>query len=111
MINCGKITTASDELTGIWKPMDIQYNGAYFEIKRKAITFQTKDGDSSSYTIMEIKKELLKGKEWIQYTIFYQDHDFQKEEFPFYFRSSGRGMIRFKHQPSLVWKKEVEMIS
>jgi hypothetical protein len=60
---------------------------------------------------MEIKKELLKDKDWVQYTIFYQDIDFRKVEFPFYFRSSEREMIRFKNQPSLVWKKEVEMIS
>jgi hypothetical protein len=110
-INCGKITTASDELTGIWKPSDIRYSGSYFEIKKKAIIFQTKDGDSHSYTIMEIKKELLKDKDWVQYTIFYQDIDFRKVEFPFYFRSSDRGVIRFKNQPSLVWKKDVEMTS
>jgi hypothetical protein len=110
-IYCGKITTASDELTGIWKPSDIRYNGTYFEIKKKAITFRTKDGDSNSYTIIKIKRQLLKDKDWVQYTIFYRDLDSQKVEFPFYFRSSDRGVIRFKNQPSLVWKKDVEMTS
>jgi hypothetical protein len=110
-INCAKITTASDELTGIWKPSDIRYNGTYFEIKKKAITFRTKDGDSNSYTIIKIKRQLLKDKDWVQYTIFYRDLDSQKVEFPFYFRSADRGVIRFKNQPSLVWKKDVEMTS
>ena len=110
-INCGRITTADDELTGIWKPLDIRYNGAHFEIKKKAITFWTKDGDSNSYKIIKIKKQLLKDKEWVEYTIFYQDFDFQKVEFPFYFRSSDRDIIRFKNQPTLVWKKDVETIS
>jgi hypothetical protein len=110
-INCAKITTASDELTGIWKPSDIRYNGTYFEIKKKAITFRTKDGDSNSYTIIKIKRQLLKDKDWVRYTIFYRDLDSQKVEFPFYFRSADRGVIRFKNQPSLVWKKDVEMTS
>ena len=105
------ITTASDELTGIWKPSDIRYNGTYFEIKKKAITFRTKDGDSNSYTIIKIKRQLLKDKDWVRYTIFYRDLDSQKVEFPFYFRSADRGVIRFKNQPSLVWKKDVEMTS
>lgn len=105
-INCGKITTASDELIGIWKASNIRYKDTFFEIEKKAITFRTKEGDSNSYRIIEIKKEVMKDKEWVLYTIFYIDHDLQKEEFPFYFRSSDSGMIRFKNLPYLVWKKD-----
>jgi hypothetical protein len=105
-INCGKITTASDELIGIWKTSNIRYNDTSFEIKKKAITFHTKEGDSNKFTIIKIKKELMQDKEWVQYTIFYCDRDLKKVEFPFYFRSSDSSVIRFKNQPYLVWKKE-----
>ena len=110
-VNCGKITTASNELIGIWKASDLRYSGACFEINRKTINFQTKDGDSASYKIIKIKKDLLKDREWVLYTIFYRGQDFQKVEFPFYFQKTDRGMIRFKNQPSLVWKKDGEMLS
>ena len=105
-INCGKITTASDELIGIWKTSNIRYKDTSFEIKKKAITFNTKEGDSNKFTIIKIKKELMQDKEWVQYTIFYRDRDLQKAEFPFYFLSTNSGMIRFENQPYLVWKKD-----
>jgi hypothetical protein len=105
-INCGKITTASDELIGIWKASNIRYHDTSFEIKKKAITFCTKEGNSNSFRIIKIKKEVMQDKEWVLYTIFYIDRDMQKEEFPFYFRSSNSGVIRFKNQPHLVWKKD-----
>jgi len=105
-INCGKITTASDELIGIWKTSNIRYKDTSFEIKKKAITFCTKEGDSNKFTIIKIKKELMQDKEWVQYTIFYRDRDLQKTEFPFYFLSTNSGIIRFENQPYLVWKKD-----
>lgn len=108
-INCGKITTASDELIGIWKASNIRYKDTSFEIKKKAITFRTKEGDSNRYRIIEIKKEVMQDKEWVLYTIFYIDQDLQKEEFPFYFRSSDSSMIRFKNPPYLVWKKDSDI--
>jgi len=105
-INCGKITTASDELIGIWKASDLRYKDTSFEIKKKAITFRTKEGDINKFTIIKIKKELMQDQEWVEYTIFYRDRDLQKAEFPFYFLSSDSGVIRFKNQPYLVWKKD-----
>jgi hypothetical protein len=109
-ICCSKITTASDELTGIWASSDIRYENTYFEIKKREITFGTKNGDSDSYTILEIKKKPMQDDNWVQYTIFYQNRDLQKVEFPFYFQSSDRGMIRFMNQSSLVWKKEKDSL-
>lgn len=105
-INCGKITTASDDLIGIWKASDVRYNDTSFEIEKKAITFRTKEGDSNSYAIIELKKELMQDGQWVQYTIFYKNRDLHKVEFPFYFHASDKGMIRFKNQPYLVWKKD-----
>ena len=105
-INCRNTITASDEIIGIWKASDIRYNNTSFEIKKKAISFVTKDGDVNSFTILKVKKEAMDDKDWVQYTIFYNDRDLQKVEFPFYFCTSGSGLIRFMNQPSLVWKKD-----
>jgi hypothetical protein len=108
-INCGMLTTPSDELVGIWKATDIRYNDTYFEIDKRIITFHTKEGSTESYAIVKIEKKTIPDDEWINYTIYYRNRDLQKVEFPFYFRPSQNGVIRFKNQPSLVWKKEVDI--
>ena len=104
--NCVKIKSASEDLIGVWKASNIRYSDTYFEIEKESITFRTKEGDRNSYTIIEIKKEQMKDKVWVLYTIFYRDQDLQKVEFPFYFQTTDRGVIKFKNQPHLVWKKE-----
>ena len=105
-ISCGKITSVSDELIGVWKSSDVQYKDTSFEIHQKAITFRTKEGDSNRYGIVEIKKEMMEDKRWVLYTIYYINQDLQKMEFPFYYQLSDSGLIRFKNQPSLVWRKD-----
>ena len=105
-INCGKISSVSEDLIGIWKSTDIRYNNTSFEITKKAITFHTKEGDINSFAIIKIEKDQIKDGEWEQYTLYYRNRDLQKIEFPFYFRTTDKGMIRFVNQPSLVWKKE-----
>lgn len=105
-IHCGNITSASEDLIGVWKATNIRYNNTSFEIEKNAITFRTKEGDINSFTIIKIEKEQMQDSEWVQYTIYYRNRDLQKVEFPFYFRSTDKNMIRFMNQPSLVWKKE-----
>lgn len=105
--SCGNFTSASNEIIGIWKATDIRYADTSFEIKRKAITFMTKEGDVNNFPIVKVKKEQMDDKDWVEYIIYYRDHDLKKVEFPFYFHSSGRSIIRFKNQPSLVWIKNV----
>lgn len=106
-INCGRTTSASEGLIGIWKTSDMRYNDTFFEIKKKEIIFRTKEGNSESFPIIKIKKEPMEDKEWVLYTIFYCSRDSQKLEFPFYFRPADSGVIRFKNQPYLVWKKDI----
>lgn len=108
--SCAKISASPKELIGIWKASDIRYRGTSFEIKKDAITFQDKNGDKNSYSIIEIKREFLPDKKWALYTLCYLDNNLKKMEFPFYFRSSDEGMIRFKNQPSLIWKKDTEFV-
>jgi hypothetical protein len=104
-INCGKKTTLSDDLLGIWKTSDIKYGNTFFELKRNAVVFGTKEGDVNSFPILDVKIEKIQDKDWILCTIFYETADFQKVEFPFYFCKGHSGLIRFRNQPSLVWQK------
>jgi hypothetical protein len=104
--SCEKISSAPEGLIGVWKATDIRYDNTSFEIKRKTLTFHTREGDINSFAIIEIKKEQMEDNEWLQYTIYYRNRDLQKVEFPFYFRLSDKSAIRFVNQPYLVWKKE-----
>jgi hypothetical protein len=105
-INCGRTTSASGGLIGIWRTSDIRYNDTSFEIKKKEIIFRTKEGSSESFSIIKIEKEQMQDKEWLQYTLYYWSRDLQKVEFLFYFQPADSGVIRFKNQPYLVWKKD-----
>jgi len=108
-MNCGKITTLSDDLIGTWKTSNTIYTGTFFELKRDAVVFGTKDGDVNTYRILEVKKQKMENNEWDSYTIFYQDNDFHRVEFSFFYRASDTQVIRFKNQPVLVWKKETQI--
>ncbi len=108
-INCGNSRSASEDLIGTWKSTDIKYNDTFFKIEKNAITFYTREGDTNGYPITGIKKEQMQAGQWVQVTIFYKENDNQKVEFPFYFQSTGRGIIRFKNQPGLIWQNENSM--
>jgi len=55
-------------------------------------------------------KEKDKEKDKILYTVYYENMNKQKCTFPFYFDPSDEGMIAFKNQPQMKWKKEGTMI-
>ena len=86
--------------------MDIRYINTSFEITKNEIIFITKEGDINSFSIIKIEKEHSQTGEWMKYILYYRNRDLQKMEFPFYFRTTDKGMIRFLNQPNLVWKKE-----
>ena len=109
--SCGKISSVPEDLIGVWKATDIRYDNTSFEIKRKTLTFHTREGDYNSFAIIEIKKEQMEDNEWLQYTIYYRNRDLQKVEFPFYFCLSDKNTIRFVNQPYLVWKKVLRINS
>lgn len=101
---CGKNATIPDELVGIWKTPTFKYRDTFFELRKKVVIFRTKEGDVNSYTITKMKREKNRNDEWILYTIYYQNNNL-KTEFPFYYHPSQNGLIRFKNQLNLAWKK------
>jgi hypothetical protein len=102
---CKKNTVIDDEMLGTWKTASHKYKDTYFELKKSEVWFGTVEGGVNSYIISEIDKK-QKNEDWILYTIYYIDEALKKSEFVFYYCSSDDGLIRFKNQPTLVWKKE-----
>ena len=105
MSNCGKNTTVSDEMLGTWRTSTIKYRDTSFELMRDKIIFKTKDGDINVHYITKTQEEKLKNDEWVLYTVHYMNRELQKIEFPFYFHPSQGGLIRFKNQEKVVWRK------
>jgi len=79
--SCVSQTQLPDELLGIWK---------------------------TGFTVTKVERKKLSGEEWVLYTVFYQNDSLQKLEFPFYYNPAKNGVIRFKNQENLVWKKEIQ---
>ena len=104
-VQCKENTVIADDMLGIWKTTSHKYKDTYFELKRNEVCFGTVEGSVNSYIISEIDKK-KENEDWILYTIFYIDEALKKSEFIFYYSSSADGLIRFKNQPTLVWKKE-----
>jgi hypothetical protein len=103
---CRKNTTLSEDMFGIWKASDIKYKDSFFEIQEEFIVFSDKKGGITNYSITDVRKEDLNDGEWVLYTILYQDKDFLRREFSFYYHPSNESVIMLKNQPTLVWKKE-----
>ncbi len=93
-------------MVGIWKTSSFQYIDTYFELKKKWITFKTKTGDINVHPITKIKRQKIAKDEWVLYTIHYRNNEMQKVEFPFFYHTLGDGMILFKNQENVVWRKE-----
>lgn len=102
---CGKNTTVSDELIGIWKTASPKYEGCFFEFLTNTITIGPLEGEPSTFAITNIKREKKNNEEWTLYTIFYVDQG-AEYEFPLYFLLEKDGVIRFKNQLDIVWTRE-----
>lgn len=102
---CKKNKIIDDEMLGIWKTASHKYKDTYFELKRNELCFGTAEGSVNVYIISEIKKQ-KENEDWSLYTISYIDEALKKSKFIFYYSSANDGLIRFKHQPTMVWKKE-----
>ncbi len=105
--SCVSQTQLPDELLGTWKTEALKYQDTFLEIKTDLLVLGMKTGEVQSFTIAKVEgKKLCEG--WELYTVFYQNDSLQKFEFPFYYKAAKNGVIRFKNQENLVWKKEIQ---
>lgn len=105
--SCVSQTQLPDELLGIWKTEALKYQDTFFEMKTDLLFLGMKTGEVQSFTVTKVeRKKLCEG--WELYTVFYQNDSLQKFEFPFYYKAAKNGVIWFKNQENLVWKKEIQ---
>jgi len=128
----GREIIVKDGLEGVWKTNHPTYKDCSLGLTKDLIIF------ASGYNldvldafllkhieinfITKIKKKVKKGKvekgkdereeekEKILYTVYYENMNKQQCSFPFYFDPSDEGMIAFKNQPQMQWRKEGTMI-
>lgn len=106
--SCVSQTQLPDELLGIWKTEALKYQDTFFEMKTDLLFLGMKTGEVQSFTVTKVERKKLSEEEWVLYTVFYQNDSLQKFEFPFYYNPAKNGVIRFKNQENLVWKKEIQ---
>ncbi len=104
--NCGKNTTISDELIGIWRTASPKYEGCFFELRTNSITIGPQEGEPNSFAITNIKRKKKSKEEWTSYIIYYVDQGGKEYEFPIYYLPERTGVIRFKNQLDIVWTRE-----
>ena len=102
---CNTQKTVPDELTGIWKAKNPDYEGSFFGLHKDSISFGTVEGDVQNFTITKIKKYKEDG-DWESFVIHYLDNNFQPCELPIYFHPINDGILRFKNKQEITWFRE-----
>lgn len=92
-----------DDLIGVWKTTDSRYAGRSFELTKDHIIFGTGENSASFHPIAEIQKLPQAGANL--YTIIYVNQEGQKYKFSFFYNSDSGGVIWFKNQNDIRWRK------
>ncbi len=97
-------TSLPDKLIGVWKTSEPRYSERFFELRKGIIVFGTGGDSISTYPITDVNKVVEKGK--TLFTIYYANKAGQEYQLSFYYEEANGGLIRFKNQKQIVWKKE-----
>ena len=101
---CTRETDVSiDSFLGVWKTSAPKYKDRFFEISESTITFGTGNGNSKKFTVDRVIKTVEEKK--TVYTISYNDVEGSDFKRAFYYTSKNNGVIRFKNQPEIEWKR------
>ncbi len=99
-----KNDTVPVHLIGEWQTSDPQYADRFLEFTRRGVTFGTGGYSADVYRIDNVKVSRDKGQ--TLYTITYVDSDLDEYKLSFYYHTSDGGVITFKNQGHLTWKKQ-----
>jgi hypothetical protein len=93
------------ELHGIWKTEDSRYEGRSFELRADTIILALGEEGKESYPIETLeKRQELRGT---LYVLTYRNLiEGFSDSLLFYFEPREGGLIRFKNQMEIEWKKE-----
>lgn len=94
------------ELIGVWKSSSPKYADHPFEIKKDVLIFEHGQGylDFAVYKIVNVNKVFEQGK--TLYVISYVIAEGLRYNFSFYYTPAEGGIIRFKHQRQIEWKRK-----
>ena len=95
-----------DHLLGVWTTSAPRYADRYIEIRNDIIIFGTGGETFELHALMDIT-ETREG-ESIVYTITHLNHYGQRYRLAFYYDPSTNGIIRFRNQREVAWKKEIK---
>jgi hypothetical protein len=93
-----------DHLLGVWSTSAPRYADRYIEIRNDMIIFGTGGDEFELHALTHIEEAREHGA--LLYTITHLNHFGQPYSLSFYYEPKGDGIIRFKNQKEIVWKKE-----
>jgi hypothetical protein len=89
---------------GVWQASAGKYAGRMFEVQQYSIAFRT-SSDSPDYTWHKIDQVKISGPaDSTLYTVVYEEEG-KTAEFAFWFMKRDKPVIRFLHQPEIIWDK------
>ncbi|MGD9346702.1 MAG: hypothetical protein PVH84_12610 [Candidatus Aminicenantes bacterium] len=102
---CSTQKTVPEELAGIWKAKNPDYQGTFLGLRDSTITFGTVTGDVQNFSILKIKKTKVQG-DWESIVIHYLDNNLKRYELPIYYHPMNDGILRFQNKEEITWFRE-----
>ena len=98
-------STVPDELTGVWKTSVLKYENCFFELNKNIIIFANGNLLQNRDVNFILKIESTPKEGQILYSIYYENLEDKNFKFSFYYDPSDGGIIRFKNQEKIEWRK------
>jgi len=92
-----------DVVLGKWTTTAQRYADKSFTVRKDSLVLYVSESDSTVYAIEGVEVEDLGGP--LLLTVHYWDAD-GLTEFPFYYDTMRGGVVRFKNQRAMEWKRE-----
>jgi hypothetical protein len=92
------------EVIGVWKTVDPRYEDRYFELTAGTVTLAMGEDSKESYPIQTFEKSQEMGA--TLYSLTYRNLvEGITDTLSFYYEPREGGVIRFKNQRNIEWKK------
>ena len=99
-----KPTPLPDELFGVWTTPHPKYVDRYVDFTKATIIFGTGKGSADTNFISNVERTLQDNT--ILYTVYFHRAGGPEDKVSFYYDSENGGLMRFKNQKHIEWKKE-----
>jgi len=105
-VGCGnrRIKRTPDELIGVWKTSAERYADRFMEFKLEQVVFGTGGLTSVTCPLRGLKRKIK--ADCTDYTVYYESEDGLEYSMALWFFPQDGGIIRFKNQQDVTWKRE-----